>query len=325
MRGIKILSVILTVIISVILAFALIKNHMRDTEFNRGAEQLENMLRPLYTKISDLESDRLALDRSFKSRIDGVATVSLIYTDVSSAVYDTAYPEMSEYGYRGVVALSDRSFPDAEGCMSVAQLSGLLDAGWKWCVTFPADSEAPEADVHTLLERAEAAGFGSTSIIYFPEGSYSDAYDPWLSESGFLTVIHHGENDMAVVVNDSADGIFYQGTVNWRSEYRRYYLDAAVRSYGSLAFDMTIRPDNINADLSYHTSMLKAVGEYCNADKLNVMISDEVNGYRQSVESGKDGASDELQMRLDEINAQIAELRAEIERISREQTETSDG
>lgn len=86
---------------------------------------------------------------------------------------------------------------------------------------------------------------------------------------------------------------------------------------------MTIRPDNINADLSYHTSMLKVVGEYCDADKLNVMTSDEVNGYRQSVESGKDGASDELQMRLEEINAQIAELRAEIERISREQTETS--
>lgn len=322
MRGIKIFSVILTLIIAVILAAALINNRSHESKLTYSAAQLENTLRPLYTKISDLESDRLALDRSFDDRIHGVGTTALLYTDATAAVYDIAYPEMSKYGYRGVVALSDDSFPDADGCMSVSQLSALLDAGWKWCVKFPADSETPESDVNSLLERADSVGLGTTAIIYFPDGSYSGEYDAWLAESGFQTVMHHGEEGMTVVVTEgTADGIFYQGTVNWRSTLRRHYLSAVIDSRGSIVFDMTLRTDNINADSSYHTSMLKVIEEYRSNGKLNIMTPDEMNEYRLTVESGSNGASDAWQSRKAEIDAQIAELRAEIDRICREHAE----
>ena len=323
MRLVKIFSVILAVIVTAVLAVAFIGNRNREAELVENAAQLDAMLKPLYTKIRDLENSKIVMENEFNKEINGTGTVSLLYTEAVSAVYDTIYPEMSEYGYCGLVALSDAAFPGSEGYMSLEELTELLDAGWKWCVTFPADSASPEADVRRLLTRADAAGIGRSSLIYFPEESYSRQYDTWLTDAGFMSVMHHGEEERAVIAKGGTDdGIFYQGAVNWRSKRRRDYLSAAVSDFGSIAFEMNIRPDHIEADVAYHTSMLDVIEEYCSRGGLSVMTPNEANRYHLSVESGSEEHAEVWQNKKDEINAQISELWAEIARIRRQYTES---
>lgn len=323
MRVVKIFSVILAVIITAILAVALIRNHNREAELVENAAQLDAMLKPLYTRIRDLENSKIVMENEFNKEINGTGTISLLYTEAASSVYDTVYPEMSEYGYCGLVALSDAAFPGSNGYMSLKQFSELLDAGWKWCVAFPADSASPEADVKRLLTRADAAGIGKSSLIYFPEGSYSRQYDTWLTDAGFVAVMHHGEEERAIIAKGgTADGIFYQGAVNWRSKRRRDYLSAVVSNFGSMAFEMDIRSDHIDADVAYHTSMLEVIEEYCSRGGLSVMTPNEANQYHLSVESGREDRVKVWQNKKDEINAQISDLWAEIAHIRRQYTES---
>ena len=322
-RFMKILSVVLALVVAAGLVTALVRNRNREAELTEKAAQLENVLRPLYKQISDLENKRVDLEDDFQNKINGTATVSLLYTEPVSAIYDTEYPEMKEYGYCAVVALSDDFFSGSDGYMSIEQLSQLLNDGWKWSVTFPADSESPEADVGRLLERAEAEGIGRTSLIYFPDGSYSKKYDAWLAATGFSSVMHHAEEGMPVVADGgTSDGIFYQGAVHWRSSSRRNYLSAAVSEFGSVAFEMHIRPEYADGDASYHTSMLEVIEEYRSAGSLDVMTPDEANLYHLAVEEGRDGHGEARQKMKDEINAQIAALWDEVERIRGQYAET---
>ncbi len=316
MRVIKVISIVLALIVAAGLTIALIKNHSREAELIENSVQLENVLRPLYKEISDLEDKRVDLENEFQRKIDGKATVSFLYTEPVCAVYDAMYPEMKEYDYRGTVALSNDAFPGTDGYMSIEQLSCMLTDGWKWSVTFPADSESPEEDVGRLLERAEAAGIGRTSLIYFPEGSYSKKYDEWLVASGFTAVMHHAEEQMPVIAKGgTADGIFYQCSVHWRLTNRRRYLSAAISEFGSVAFEVHIRPEYVAGDTSYHTSMLEVLEEYSSSDALNVMTPDEANQYHLSVEAGRDGHKEECRKMKEDINAQIDAVWAEIERV----------
>lgn len=89
-----------------------------------------------------------------------------------------------------------------------------------------------------------------------------------------------------------------------------------------MAFEMNIRPDHIEADVAYHTSMLDVIEEYCSRGGLSVMTPNEANRYHLSVESGSEEHAEVWQNKKDEINAQISELWAEIARIRRQYTES---
>lgn len=323
MRVIRILAVVLALVVAAGLVTALVKERGREAELTERSEKLENVLRPLYKQISDLENKRVDLEADYKKKIDGKATISLLYSGAFPEIYADEYPQMKEYGYSAVVALAVDFFSATDVYMSVGQLSELLEAGWKWSVIFPAGSESPEEEVGRFLERAEAEGIGRTSLIYFPADSYSKRYDSWLEASGFTSVMHHAEEEMPVIAEGGAAyGIFYQGAVNWRSTNRRNYLSAAITESGSFAFEMNIRPDYAAGDASYHTSMLEVIEEYCSSDALAVMTPDEANLYHLSVEAQRDGHSEACQRMKDEINAQISALWAEIDRVRTQYAET---
>lgn len=312
MQKIKIFAVIVTVILAVLLAAALTANHNAEKEELQNAEKLEKMITPLNIKLGELDSERQALDDLYEKKINGMGTVGLVYINADDAVYDIAYQQMSEYGYSGVIALSDISFPGDEGCITAEQFDEMLAAGWKWCVTFPAESETPEADIDMLLARALDTGLENSNMIYFPDESYTPEYDEWLSAHGFDIVLHQEGN-----VDSESEEAWYADVVDWRSKLRRQYLAAASDNYASIVYEVTLRPDYIDTDTRFHSSLLSTMNEYCEDEKIRFLTPDEAKKYRLEVEAGQDAASKELQSKRDEIDAKIEAVHAEIDEICR--------
>lgn len=324
MYKLKIFVIVLTAALAIALVAALVNQKNAEEAYRLQTEKLEAMVAPLHKQIDDLENERLALEHSYEQEINGLATVGLLYPGADSAVYEVAYPEMTEYGYSGVIALSGDSFPDGEGCMSIAQLKEMLDAGWRWCVSFPEDSSYPVADVDSVLARASEAGLGSTTIIYFPGESYSAECDAWLSKRGFDTVIYHGGERQILDDDETGAEVWRSQSISWRSVRRRDYLSAAIGTYGSIVYEVNLRAERLEADTAYHSSLLSVLDRYCEEEQIKLMTPDEARKYRLAVEAGRDDATLSWQSQKDAINAQISEIQAQINEISRTFGETTD-
>lgn len=324
MQKLKLFAIILTFILAIFLCIGLYMHYIGETEQTRRASQLDEAVGPLYARINDLERERTSLEKLYDSKINGVGTVGLLYVGAETEVYELAYSQMKEYGYSGVIALSDDSFPDEEGYMSDEQFDELLSNGWEWCVVFPADSETPKDDVTSLIRKAKANGFGSTSTVYFPEGSYTSEYDEWLSERGFSTILHHGENDMSVIGTVSNEVIWTCGAVNWRSKLRRHYLSAAVEDRGNIFFEIHLQKDNINGDSVYHNSLLSVLKEYCEDNQLEVMTPTQAETYFLDIKNGSYDISEEWEQKKSNLDAQISSLHGEIDSICKSFEEADD-
>lgn len=324
MNKLKIFVIVLTAALAIALVAALVKQKNDEDAYRLQTEKLETIVAPLHKQIDDLENERLSLERSYEQEINGVGTVGLLYTGADSAVYEIAYPEMTEYGYTGVIALSVDSFPDGEGCMQTVQLKEMLDAGWRWCVSVPEDSSHPEADVDSVLARASEADLGSTPIICFPGESYSAECDTWLSKRGFDIVIYHGERQITLDDAETDAGVWRSQSISWRSVRRRDYLSAAIGNYDSIVYEVNLRAERLEADSAFHSSLLSVLDRYCEEEQIKLLTPDEAKKYRLAVEAGRDDATLSWQSKKDAINAQISEIQAQINEISRTFGETTD-
>ena len=313
MKAIKIISIILAVLLAAGLAVALIVDSSRENEKQQHAAQLENELRPLRVELSRLQNERSLLDQEYTKSVRGMGTVALLYNGAYSAIYDAVCPGMEKLGFTGIIAVSPAAFPGDPGCITVERFRKLIADGWGWCVSFPINSDSPEQDVSALLERADSEGIARTTVIFFPEGSYSDERGKWASSLGFSVIIHHGELDLPLMVTESGDGVWYPGAVDWRSSLRRNYLASVSEERGHFVFEITFRSELFDTDAAYHDTLLEAMNEYETAGLVEIMNPEEARKYRSDLESGFDSETLAYRNKCDEIDGQIAIVRQKID------------
>ncbi len=109
------------------------RDYQTQQEQAAGREEAEKLLRPLDVEWNRIQQEIDDLEEEYSLKMEGTGTAEVLFTHPDARVYEEAYPIMEEYGYTGVLAVSEQQFPGTEGNMSLEQFQELIQAGWMIC------------------------------------------------------------------------------------------------------------------------------------------------------------------------------------------------
>lgn len=294
---IKKISIILTIVLTAVLAVTLWTVHKEEKETKLKHAQIEAELRPLRVELQDLKDQLDEKEEYYTALINGGAAVTLLFTQTGEVIYEEVMPRMEAYGYHGMFALSEENYPGLEGNMSVKQFRELLDNGWSWCIEWPADQDNSEIACEELAQRAKKDGLSQPGYIWFSEERDQGGHEEWLSQSGYAAI---------------------KDTVNWRSDLRRDRFSRALNHGENLVYSITLEQYagiDISDDLKYIDSMLEWFEAYCQNGSARIVTAEEADAYRDEVEAGSQSVGEEWKPKKESLKQRIEELEETISKI----------
>ena len=276
--------------------------------------QMERELLPVREEQDKLEKELENLQEEYGKQILGKGSVVILFTGMEEGIYTDIYPIMKEYGYTGVLTLSERRFPGEEGCMSLKQVKELLEAGWTTCIQWEKD-KTDEKWLTNLTDRMKESGISKTEVIYFERDSYSSALDSKLQKLGYTVAVHHGEEKLPLVLSRTEEGIWHPGAVGMKGSSPRYKLEEAVSSGGNIVFTVGYEVSEELFDSDTFRAMLKQFDNYSKKDSLLVTDFGKAREYRRQVETGEGTAGAEYEEQKAVIEQRLSELAEEYQNI----------
>lgn len=267
--------------------------------------ELNVQKRDIQQKIEDLEQD-------YKKNIQSTGTVQVLFTEMSSYVYELCYPIMESYGFTGILALSPTQFPGAEGCMSLEQFSDLIESGWTTCIAWQ-QGETVEAWLPSLLESLQQIEIEQGQTVYFPKNTYDRDLDESLRKYGFSIVVHHGEKGEILIPTEATEDIWRIGAVGLMGDRPKRRLNEALKVQGNIVFTVGFRLEEELYNERSFTSMLDYFEVYQNEKQL--LVSNFIEAREHYVARKDIPETDESSKYLQEKATLEAELQAIEERL----------
>lgn len=280
------------------------------------SEQLERRLNPLSVELERLEQQLYQLKKDYTIKMAGSGTVTILFTDLDERIYTEIYPVMKTRGFTGLLALSDACAPDGEGRMSTAQVQELLANGWSCCLTWKlGDSFQSIEEYEKMLSNL---GVSTVHTVYFEKGAYGSDEDAELHEAGYTSVIHHGEENLPLVVTYDGETLWRPGAVGIKGKDPKYRLENAVEDKANIVFTVGFEKTDELYDSQTFLSMLNYLGEYREDSQIMVVTPQEAMDYYISY--SEDGASwtAEYEAENAELESQIREIKQQMIAIQNE-------
>ena len=167
----KFAVIALAILLVVFFVFLIWEDKRQDAQYEAKAQEYEQELRPYRSEQSRLEYELEELEYTVAHSGDNMGSVIVLFSAPDARIMTDCLPKMKEYGYPGVVAVSDEFFPGGDGCLTVEDVKLLIKEGWELCLTV-----TPESDPAALSARIEQSGLPKAVCAYFPQ-SYS--YAEW--------------------------------------------------------------------------------------------------------------------------------------------------
>lgn len=288
---------------------------------NRAAQARENVNTQMEEELRQLEVERHRLQQEldtvqteYKKEAHGTGSLVLLFTSLNEQVYTDIYPQMEEFGFKGVLVLSEDSRPGAVGCMSRKQFKELTDAGWECCLLWDEDVEEENwaAEGGRL---ARSAGIAAPEAVYFQADTYDSDVDSFLIKKGFLTAVHHGEQKLPLILSEAGEGIWQAGAMPWGQTDAQKMVQEAIEQKGNLVFTVGDNSAEEKYDSRRYLSMLDYLYSCCESDTLKVLSLSEARDYRQGLSEGLEGLTEiysgqktDLESRLEDLNQRIDEI-----------------
>ncbi len=310
----KKIGIVLIIILAIGLGTALYLEDKYSNEEAAKRVKMQEELLPIQDEKSKLEQEIKKLDSEYDKQAFGMGTVEILFTGAEAGIYTDIYPIMKEYGYSGVVTLSEDQFPGSEGCMSIAQLNELLKAGWTTCIQWKADA-ADEKWLTKLADRMKKNGIPETKVLYFTRNTYKSSLDSRLSELGYTIAIHHGEEKLELVVNRAGEGVWHPGAVGMKGNAPRYKLEDAVSQSGNIVFTVGYEESEELYDSETFRAMLKQFANHTQNESL--MITDPLSAreYRRQMEEGEGSVTTDYEEQKAALESRLSELEEEYQNI----------
>lgn len=295
------------ILTAAVLAGGLYLSEKQDRELARQSEALAEKAEPLIWEQRERKQELEALEEQLQRQEYGLGSVVIVFTELREEIYTEAYPVLREAGYPAVLAVTDREYPGAEGCISPEQYEELRSAGWEACVRW--DGEQPlEGCMEQLREIFAGLQTAVPEAVYISDGGYTASCDTQIREAGFRTVIHHGEDGRAIITLGYEEELWHAGAMPWNQNGVKTMISSAASGGGNLILTVDFQegPALFEADkfprLCEH---LKRCGENLFVTELSGALD-----YRREVaDSGAVLALVEARQRLLE---EIEELEQEI-------------
>ena len=290
------------------------REYQTQQEQAAGREEAEKLLRPLDVEWNRIQQEIDDLEEEYSLKMEGTGTAEVLFTHPDARVYEEAYPIMEEYGYTGVLAVSEQQFPGTEGNMSLEQFQELIQAGWSTCIVWSGD------DMYTWLGalalKMQETGVPGSSVMYFPSETYLKEYDEILLAHGFAAAVHHGEaGEMDTAAGEG--GIWHPAAVGLQGETPKYRLDDAVKNKANIVYTVGWQQEDEMYNEKMFRSMLSYFKQYQEESGLQVMDIAGAGEYRQQLENDKGAIEQEYLQKKEELERQKEDIERQMDEIGK--------
>ena len=290
------------------------RDYQTQQEQAAGREEAEKLLRPLDVEWNRIQQEIDDLEEEYSLKMEGTGTAEVLFTHPDARVYEEAYPIMEEYGYTGVLAVSEQQFPGTEGNMSLEQFQELIQAGWSTCIVWSGD------DMYTWLGalalKMQETGVPGSSVMYFPSETYLKEYDEILLAHGFAAAVHHGEaGEMDTAAGEG--GIWHPAAVGLQGETPKYRLDDAVKNKANIVYTVGWQQEDEMYNEKMFRSMLSYFKQYQEESGLQVMDIAGAGEYRQQLENDKGAIEQEYLQKKEEPERQKEDIERQMDEIGK--------
>lgn len=290
------------------------RDYQTQQEQAAGREEAEKLLRPLDVDWNRIQQEIDDLEEEYSLKMEGTGTAEVLFTHPDARVYEEAYPIMEEYGYTGVLAVSEQQFPGTEGNMSLEQFQELIQAGWSTCIVWSGD------DMYTWLGalalKMQETGVPGSSVMYFPSETYLKEYDEILLAHGFAAAVHHGEaGEMDTAAGEG--GIWHPAAVGLQGETPKYRLDDAVKNKANIVYTVGWQQEDEMYNEKMFRSMLSYFKQYQEESGLQVMDIAGAGEYRQQLENDKGAIEQEYLQKKEELERQKEDIERQMDEIGK--------
>ena len=290
------------------------RDYQTQQEQAAGREEAEKLLRPLDVEWNRIQQEIDDLEEEYSLKMEGTGTAEVLFTHPDARVYEEAYPIMEEYGYTGVLAVSEQQFPGTEGNMSLEQFQELIQAGWSTCIVWSGD------DMYTWLGalalKMQETGVPGSSVMYFPSETYLKEYDEILLAHGFAAAVHHGEaGEMDTAAGEG--GIWHPAAVGLQGETPKYRLDDAVKNKANIVYTVGWQQEDEMYNEKMFRSMLSYFKQYQEESGLQVMDIAGAGEYRQQLENDKGAIEQEYLQKKEQLERQKEDIERQMDEIGK--------
>lgn len=202
---------------------------------NRAAENYSAMIeqiKPLDEEKMELHKRLETLEKEYEENIKAQATLELLFTSADREIYTELFPEMKKNSVAGIIALSDEELPNMEGNFIRREFEEMLNEGWSYCLSWNGDG-----DLESFLNEMEDTFYNISltmpKAIYFEPGTYSSSYSEILEAHGFNTAVHHGEENLPIIVSGGENEIWEIGAYSFEADDSLDYLEDVRENKGN--------------------------------------------------------------------------------------------
>lgn len=231
------------------------ENERIENEYNQWYETT----RQLRIEKEELEDQLKVINNELNCKNAALGTIGVLYTCSDATFDDGFYTLINNYGYKGMIAISESSFPGEKGAITLDRMHTLLDQGWEYCLLFDRST-----DIQMLYQKAINAGLPQTEIAY-AYATYDSSQETVLEELGFHYLIRYNRTE-TVKVGSTLEVITAYGS--YASGFKSTYNSTIENSSA-----LVITVGNTFDYEMYYESNLKTVLEYIEQDTRNLKVS----------------------------------------------------
>lgn len=304
----KVLLGLLCVVLVGLLGFGILQSMREDQAKALALEEINERLEPLRSRKLELEAELAGLKRENDEQMGGMATLSLLVTDLSGDFVAQIAPLLETAEVPAVMVLSQEQFPGNEGLITVEEFRQLLENGWDYCTAWDGSIDFSEWYIN-MAQRLKELGFAMPESLYCAERSYTADLEKAAQVQGITTLVHSGEKNLPIV--DTEHGTPWRlGSIRWIASGGRNCLEQAIEKHGSMVFVI----DQMDFYESEFKAMLNLVKRYQGEETLMAGTLAEAGTYREEVIAQQEKMQNEAyEARVRELNEEIEAVLAEIQ------------
>ena len=313
--GVVILVVTIITSIIVILVSAEIK-HQRDTRREKAgsAAAYNEEIRTLWQEKRDLEREIRETEQNTIVASSNNGSVALLFAEPDLRLENDVFPLLAEYGYTGVIALSQDDFSDDAQRLSDDRLRELQSDGWELCLSLGASD-----DLAALCRSVRKTGVDMPKTLYLPESLLTESQSVIAQAEGITTVVQHAGTISGEVCYSlpciMASGSHESLLSEEKKGLSKQLLAETAEKSGALVLTVGYNRIRDLFDENNVGAMLRNIDRFVKAGK--VIVTDCGNAWSRMAATSLSAEDLEkqnreylagLRQRLDEVNKQISEL-----------------
>lgn len=218
--------------VTALLIILLVINNIQQNKTAENYSLIMQQIQPLDEEKNELQNQLESLEKEYEENTKSQATVELLFTQADKELYTELFPEMNKNGIVGIIALSPEELPNMEGNIIRREFEEMLNAGWSYCISWNGDGNL-ESFLNEMENTFYTISLTMPKAIYFEYGTYSSEYKEVLEDYGFNVAVHHGEEDLPLIVSDVEEGVWEIGACSFEVNDRLDYLENVRENKGN--------------------------------------------------------------------------------------------